>query len=68
MKHELPWACRPLQSVIRESDQGELLEGVTALKHERDLYYPHCVWVFHRHGVPIKDSVPPGIRPAKLLD
>jgi integrase len=25
------------------------------LRHERDLHYPHCVWVFHRHGVPIKD-------------
>jgi len=34
---------------------GELLDTLHALKHERDLHFPHCPWVSHRHGEPIKD-------------
>jgi integrase len=34
---------------------GELLETLTAAKHERDLLYPHCAEVFHRGGKRIKN-------------
>jgi integrase len=65
----LMWECIDLQARIVRLDpgttknrdgrliylDGELLEVVTALKQEHDLHYPHCTWVFHRHGVPIKD-------------
>lgn len=34
---------------------GELLEMLTAVKRQRDLFYPHCSEVFHRRGSRIKD-------------
>jgi integrase len=34
---------------------GELLATLTAVRHERDLLYPHCPQVFHRNGKGIKD-------------
>ncbi len=65
----LMWECIDLQARVVRLDpgttkkrdgrliylDGELLEVVTTLKQEHDLHYPHCTWVFHRHGVPIKD-------------
>jgi integrase len=34
---------------------GELFNTLVAVKQERDVWYPHCPWVFHRKGVPIQD-------------
>jgi integrase len=34
---------------------GALSETLTHLTREHDLLYPHCLWVFHRQGTPIKD-------------